>query len=104
MTNIKREAESCLVAICAHLSMTVVQDENFPMWVECLRAVLPDCDECSLALADVRVSANLLVEQKSAHSLTWLRRDVFEYYRLTAAKRFEALQEKHAESVIEAAS
>lgn len=104
MSDRKRDAEGCMVAICAHLSMSVVQDENFDMWVDCLGQILRDCDECSLALANMRSSAWMLVDKTSKGNLAWLKRDVREYYRLTAAKRFEALQGMNADDVVEAAS
>jgi hypothetical protein len=100
----KRDAEACMVAICAHLSMSVVQDENFGMWMDCLNEVLRDCDECSLALVDMRTSATIVVNDRSPQALARLQLDVRDYYRMAAAKRFETLQNKAAEAVIEDAA
>ncbi len=86
-------AERCLVAACAHLSMMTVRNENFPMWVSTIRDVLPDCEGCASAMAQMKVAADQLVDaprgRPQDNAMTRLRWEMERYFTLAAAHRFE---------------
>ena len=94
MSNLNASAERCLVAACAHLSMMTVRDDNFPMWVSVIRDVLPDCEGCASAMAQLKAAAELLADATGGrpqdNSMTRLRWETERYFSMAAAHRFEA--------------
>lgn len=87
-------AERCLVAVCAHLSLTVVRNEDFAMWLSAIREVLPDCQGGAEALAPLRYAADQVVSAKTPETqstaMALMRWEAQRYFTLVAAHRFEA--------------
>ena len=94
MSNRTAAAERCLVAACAHLSMMTVRNENFPMWVSIIRDVLPDCERCASAMAQLKAVADVLVSAECGRpqdiAMTRLRWETERYFAVAAANRYEA--------------
>ncbi|NOX39734.1 MAG: hypothetical protein GXP05_04265 [Alphaproteobacteria bacterium] len=90
-------AERCLVATCAHLSLALIRDENFTMWLGVLSKVLPDTKNCSPILVPLRVSAEDVVCAEVGLSLdnamARLRVETARYYLAAAAGRYKAWQD-----------
>ncbi|WP_420567860.1 hypothetical protein [Thalassovita sp.] len=101
MSNRTASAERCLVAACAHLSMMTVRNENFPMWVSIIRDVLPDCEGCASAMAQLKAAADVLASAERGrpqdNAMTRLRWETERYFALAAAHRFEAWKQAKSE-------
>ena len=93
MSELRKTAEGCLVAVSVHVTLMVVQDENFSMWREILKEVIPHCDRCAKELVPVRDAAAILSEATSPKdqdiALARLRIEVRRYYQVVAAYRHE---------------
>ena len=93
MSALRDPAQRCLVAVCAHLAMTTVRDENFRMWLEVLRDVVADCADGPAVLTPLLIEAEALAfaEGYSAHchAMARVRREVAAYYRIAAADAHE---------------
>jgi len=104
MSEFRRKAVDCLVAVCATLVLTD-RDENFLMWLEILREVLPDCEDCPDPVIPLRVAAEALVEVKAGvdrtSAMLRLRIEVRNYYRVAAAYRHEAYRVAIGAQVVE---
>lgn len=86
------EAQSALVAIVAVLALQAVRDENFGLWRDCLRDLLPDCTDCAEAVVPLRVAAEALVVAGPAglgSAMARVRIEVRQYYLGAAAARVE---------------
>lgn len=88
------KAERCLVAVCAHLCMLSIKDEDFELWRDVLREVLLDCGNCVLALVSLRSAARVLVSASPGRDLqaaeSRLRFEVREYYRVASSQLYES--------------
>ena len=93
MSELRKTAEGCLIAISVHVTLMVVQDENFSMWREILKEVIPHCDRCAKELVPVRDAAAILSEATSPkdqdNAFTRLRIEVRRYFEQAAAYRHE---------------
>lgn len=91
-----RAAESCLVSVAAVLSMTVVRNDNFPMWLEILRRLAPFVDDCPAAMRGLRDRAIELAfatpgrEQEAV--LLRLRSEVRAYFQAAAGQRLKVVE------------
>lgn len=98
MSNRTATAELCLVAACAHLSMMTVRNENFPMWVSIIRDVLPDCEGCASAMAQLKAAADRLVDAERGrpqdNAMSSFRWETERYFAIAAAHRFEAWKQE----------
>lgn len=98
-------AERCLIAISAQLCLNSVRDENFGLWLDALRDVVPDCEACVLALAPLRASAQALIAAKAGpardNALSRLRVEVRSYYQLAASHLYESWNDARQSEVAE---
>lgn len=91
-----RAAEICLVSVAAVLSMTVVRDGNFPMWLDILRRLAPFLVDCPAAMRALRDRAIELAkatpgrDQESA--LLRLRSEVRAYFQAAAGQRLKIVE------------
>ena len=71
-----------------------VRNENFPMCVSIIRDVLPDCEGCASAMAQLKDAADRLTYAERGraqdNAMSRLRRETETYFALAAAHRFEA--------------
>lgn len=97
-------AERALISISASISLPGVS-EDLDAWIDCLRRVLPDCEDCVVPLEPVRLACIDLVEAQTAQdrrgALSILEAEVRKYYRLAAAKKFEEWQKLDKERVVD---
>lgn len=92
MSHRQNTAESCLIATCAHLALTGLRNDNWPVWRDVLRGVLPDCADCRENLIPMRVAAAALVNAVGSDRgsrLARLRVEVQYYFTKAAADRLE---------------
>lgn len=105
MTDRRTLAERALVSTCVYLVLTGLGTENDDMWLGVLQDLLPDCQECPLALAQIRSAARILTEAKRQHdrglAMARLRIEVFAYCAEAAGARISAWQEASASRVLE---
>ena len=98
MTDRTATAERCLLATCAHLSMTTVRDENGQLWLGVLRDVLLDCATCATVLIPLRDAADQLAHAATRrardNAMARLRFETQQYFALVAAQRFEAWKQQ----------
>lgn len=94
MSRIKQNAEGCLVAVSAQLAMTTVQNENYSMWLNIIRMVLRDCDDCPEAMVPLRVAAEDLVAARNGlakrNAVSRLGYEIQTYFTKAGGSRFEA--------------
>ncbi|TRD21894.1 hypothetical protein [Palleronia caenipelagi] len=86
-------AERVLVAVCGHLCLETIRNENFVMWLGVLEKVAPHCARSDAALAPLRCAANNLLRARPGKArdtaLCQLRFQVAHYFAAMAAKRLE---------------
>jgi hypothetical protein len=94
-------AESCLVSGCAVLADLSPASDNFMLWLERVKDVLPDCHTCHRALVPMRAAADSVCTAKTAkdrtNAMSRLRYEVRIYYQKAAAARFERWKEACAQ-------
>lgn len=94
MSYLSDTAERCLVAVCAHLSMMTVRDENFAMWLGVAQEVLPHCRNSGSAFWDLRTAAERLVDAQGGSerdvARIHLQRITARYFAAAAGDRFDA--------------
>ena len=93
MSALKDPAERCLVAVCAHLAMTTVRDENFDLWQGVLRDVVANCKDCAPILTPLVIEAEALGYAEGYRAqrdaMARVRTEVAAYYRTAAAQSFD---------------
>ncbi|MBV7394573.1 hypothetical protein [Mameliella sediminis] len=94
------EAENALRAICTHLCMTTVQDENLALWLQELQAIAEDCGHCPKPMSAMLTSAEALCRARAmdaqAAALARLRVEVHRYYLGAAGHWVEAWRARQA--------
>lgn len=92
----RRTAEQAMIAICAHLSLSVTRDENLTVWLDVLRDLTVACRNGSPTVEAVRAAAEDAAFAPGGHdrtnALTRLRSAVRKYFIHSAAARVEDWQ------------
>jgi hypothetical protein len=75
-------------------------DKNFPMWISVIRDVLPDCEGCPTAMAQLKVAAATVINSAPGrpqdNALSRLHYEIRQYFALAAAGHFEAWKQEKA--------
>lgn len=100
MSEGRKTAEGCLIAICAHLSLSILRPVDFDMWLGVLGEVAAAAEGCSGPMERLRWAALDLVAARTpagqSRALDMLRVETKRHYRLAAAQRYEAYRKGRA--------
>lgn len=87
------KAEQAMIAICVHLCLSCLRDDNLDMWLAVLRDVTADCRDGSDNMTALWLAADAAAHTSGPgrdNAITRLRHEVRSYFMFSAANRVEA--------------
>jgi hypothetical protein len=98
-TRVRQQAERCLVAACAHISLPIVRASDQETSLRVLRDVLPDCAMSGGDIIALREAARQLINAQPGaprrQAMDQLRHACERHLALVVAERFDAWRAAH---------